>query len=74
LLRLFQQIDKLPFHLFIDLAVTGECFRIFFVARERTDEVGVFDLLVEVADKRAPREVRRGYLGKPVEVAPRKTE
>jgi hypothetical protein len=48
---LFQHTNQIPLHILVDFAVAGEGTAAFFVAAEGTDEVRVFDLFVEVADK-----------------------
>ena len=51
LLASFEEADKFFLHVFVNVAVSGEGFASFFVAAERTNKVGVFHFLVEVADE-----------------------
>ncbi len=54
---LFQHTHQIPLHILIDFAVAGEDATAFFVAAEGADQVRVFDLFVEVADKAAAGQV-----------------
>ena len=51
LLASVEEADQFFLHIFVDVAVPGECSATFGVTAERTDKVGVFDFLVEVTDK-----------------------
>ena len=53
LIILLQQRDDLTVGILVYLAVAGEGAAAIFVAAEGADEVRVFDLFVEVADKAA---------------------
>jgi hypothetical protein len=53
LIILFQHTHQIPLHILVDFAVAGEGTAAFFVAAEGADQVRVFDLFVEVADKAA---------------------
>ena len=57
LIILFQHTHQIPLHILVDFAVAGEGAAAFFVAAEGADQVRVFDLLVEVADKAAAGQV-----------------
>ena len=52
-LSLFQHTHQILLQILVDFAVAGEGAAAFFVAAEGADEVRVFDLFVEVADKAA---------------------
>ena len=56
-LSLLQHTHQIPLHIFVDFAVAGEGAAAFFVAAEGADQVRVFDLFVEVADKAAAGQV-----------------
>ena len=56
-LSLLQHTHQIPLHILIDFAVAGEGAAALFVAAEGTDEVRVFNLFVEVADKAAAGQV-----------------
>ena len=48
-MALIQQVSHFLDHIVIDVAVAGECFGAFAVARQLAHEVWVFNLFVEVA-------------------------
>ena len=56
-LSLLQHTHQIPLHILVDFAVAGEGTAAFFVAAEGANEVRVFDLFVEVADKAATGQV-----------------
>ena len=57
-----KETDKFFLHVFVNVAIAGECSATFGVAAERTDKVGVFNFLVEVASEVTSGEVATGYL------------
>lgn len=50
------------FHFIVDGAVAGKGLATFFVSAQCTDQIGILDFPVEIADKGPPRQVRRGNL------------
>ena len=48
---LSENVNKILFHFLVNVAITGESLAALFVAGECSDKIGVFDLLVDVADK-----------------------
>ncbi len=57
---LVQQGSHLLNHIVVNVAIAGECLGAFAVAGELTDEIGVFHLLIEVADEGTAGHVRAG--------------
>ena len=57
LIILFQHTHQIPLHIFVDFAVASESAATLLVAAEGANEVRVFDLFVEVADKAAAGQV-----------------
>ncbi len=52
-----EEVDEFFLHALVDVTVAGEGFTAFFVTAEGADEVRVFNLLVEIADKDASSKI-----------------
>lgn len=52
-----EEIDEFFLHVFVNVAAAGEGFAAFHFTAEKTDKIGVFDFLVEIADESASGDV-----------------
>ena len=59
---LSEQVNKVLFHFFVDVAVSGESLTALFVTGQCSDKVRVFDFLIDIADECASCKVTAGNL------------